>query len=237
MKTQATAGDGATVVAIAGGMGALGRALAQRFKQRGDQVVVLDQATDAAGLPQAGADLALLDVDLNDVASTRHAFDTIARRFGRLDALVSVAGGFHHETLAEGKVKAWDHMYALNLRTAVVACQAALPLMLARGAGHVVCIGSDAIGRAHAGLGAYAASKAGVAELVRTLAAETRDQGIAANAVLPGTLDTPGNRRAMPDADFSRWVSLDAAAALILFLASPLAAQINGACIPIVNRC
>ncbi|ETH87702.1 oxidoreductase, short chain dehydrogenase/reductase family protein [Bordetella pertussis STO1-CHOC-0018] len=184
-----------------------------------------------------GADLALLDVDLNDVASTRHAFDTIARRFGRLDALVSVAGGFHHETLAEGKVKAWDHMYALNLRTAVVACQAALPLMLARGAGHVVCIGSDAIGRAHAGLGAYAASKAGVAELVRTLAAETRDQGIAANAVLPGTLDTPGNRRAMPDADFSRWVSLDAAAALILFLASPLAAQINGACIPIVNRC
>ncbi|CPJ07329.1 short-chain dehydrogenase [Bordetella pertussis] len=237
MKTQATAGDGAAVVAIAGGMGALGRALAQRFKQRGDQVVVLDQATDAAGLPQAGGDLALLDVDLNDVASTRHAFDTIARRFGRLDALVSVAGGFHHETLAEGKVKAWDHMYALNLRTAVVACQAALPLMLARGAGHVVCIGSDAIGRAHAGLGAYAASKAGVAELVRTLAAETRDQGIAANAVLPGTLDTPGNRRAMPDADFSRWVSLDAAAALILFLASPLAAQINGACIPIVNRC
>ncbi|AUL15573.1 SDR family oxidoreductase [Bordetella bronchiseptica] len=237
MKTQATAGDGAAVVAIAGGMGALGRALAQRFKQRGDQVVVLDQATDAAGLPQAGADLALLDVDLNDVASTRHAFDTIARRFGRLDALVSVAGGFHHETLAEGKVEAWDRMYALNLRTAVVACQAALPLMLARGAGHVVCIGSDAIGRAHAGLGAYAASKAGVAELVRTLAAETRDQGIAANAVLPGTLDTPGNRRAMPDADFSRWVSLDAAAALILFLASPLAAQINGACIPIVNRC
>ncbi|VEF42303.1 SDR family oxidoreductase [Bordetella bronchiseptica] len=236
MKTQATAGDGAAVVAIAGGMGALGRALAQRFKQRGDQVVVLDQATDAAGLPQAGADLALLDVDLNDVASTRHAFDTIARRFGRLDALVSVAGGFHHETLAEGKVEAWDRMYALNLRTAVVACQAALPLMLARGAGHVVCIGSDAIGRAHAGLGAYAASKAGVAELVRTLAAETRDQGIAANAVLPGTLDTPGNRRAMPDADFSRWVSLDAAAALILFLASPLAAQINGACIPIVNR-
>ncbi|MFJ0391184.1 SDR family oxidoreductase [Bordetella bronchiseptica] len=237
MKTQATAGDGAAVVAIAGGMGALGRALAQRFKQRGDQVVVLDQATDAAGLPQAGADLALLDVDLNDVASTRHAFDTIARRFGRLDALVSVAGGFHHETLAEGKVEAWDRMYALNLRTAVVACQAALPLMLAGGAGHVVCIGSDAIGRAHAGLGAYAASKAGVAELVRTLAAETRDQGIAANAVLPGTLDTPGNRRAMPDADFSRWVSLDAAAALILFLASPLAAQINGACIPIVNRC
>ncbi|AMG88998.1 SDR family oxidoreductase [Bordetella parapertussis] len=237
MKTQATAGDGAAVVAIAGGMGALGRALAQRFKQRGDQVVVLDQATGAAGLPQAGADLALLDVDLNDVASTRHAFDTIARRFGRLDALVSVAGGFHHETLAEGKVEAWDRMYALNLRTAVVACQAALPLMLARGAGHVVCIGSDAIGRAHAGLGAYAASKAGVAELVRTLAAETRDQGIAANAVLPGTLDTPGNRRAMPDADFSRWVSLDAAAALILFLASPLAAQINGACIPIVNRC
>lgn len=138
MKTQATAGDGAAVVAIAGGMGALGRALAQRFKQRGDQVVVLDQATGAAGLPQAGADLALLDVDLNDVASTRHAFDTIARRFGRLDALVSVAGGFHHETLAEGKVEAWDRMYALNLRTAVVACQAALPLMLARGAGHVV---------------------------------------------------------------------------------------------------
>jgi NAD(P)-dependent dehydrogenase (short-subunit alcohol dehydrogenase family) len=237
MQEQTVSGVTPAVVVIAGGMGALGRALVASFKQRGDQVVVLDQAHGANGLPKVEADLALLKVDLNDTASTRQAFDTIMDRFGRLDVLVSVAGGFVYEEVAGGSVDAWDSMYSMNLRTAVVACQTVLPLLRARKAGRIVCIGADAVGKGRAGLGAYSSSKAGVMELVKTLATENRDHGITVNAVLPSTLDTPANRQAMPDADASRWVSMDAIASLILFLASPQASQISGACIPIVNRC
>lgn len=234
MQTEAMAGNPA-VVAITGGLGALGQALAVRFKQRGDHVIVLDQGHAANG-PLQEVDLAL-NVDLNDTNSVRDAFEGIAKQFGKLDALVCVAGGFVYEMLSEASIDAWDRMYSMNLRTAVVACQAALPLLREGGAGSIVCIGADAVGRAGAGMGPYVASKSGVIELVRTLATETREHGVTANAVLPSILDTPANRQAMPDADVARWVSLDAIGSLILFLTSPQARQINGASIPIVNRC
>lgn len=236
MQTKAVAEDASAVVVIAGGMGALGRALVARFKQRGDRVVVLDQTKGANGDSKGDADLMLLDVDLNDTGSTGQAFNTVVNTFGRLDAVISVAGGFVYEEVGSGSVDAWDSMYSMNLRTAVVTCQAALPLLRAHGAGQIVCIGADAVGKGRAGLGAYSASKAGVMELVRTLAIENRDHGITVNAVLPSTLDTPANREAMPDADPSRWVSMDAIGSLIMFLASSQATQISGACIPIVNR-
>jgi len=236
MQTKAVAEDASAVVVIAGGMGALGRALVARFKQRGDRVVVLDHTKGANDDSKGDADLMLLDVDLNDTGSTGQAFNTVVNTFGRLDAVISVAGGFVYEEVGSGSVDAWDSMYSMNLRTAVVTCQAALPLLRAHGAGQIVCIGADAVGKGRAGLGAYSASKAGVMELVRTLAIENRDHGITVNAVLPSTLDTPANREAMPDADPSRWVSLDAIGSLIMFLASSQATQISGACIPIVNR-
>lgn len=235
MQTKTIAGDASPVVVIAGGMGALGRALVASFRQRGDRVVVLDQAK-ATNDHSVDADLTLLEVNLTDTGSTRQAFDKIVETFGRLDAVVSVAGGFVYEEVGSGSVDAWDSMYSMNLRTAVVTCQAALPLLRRRGSGQIVCIGADAVGKGRAGLGAYSASKAGVMELVRTLATENRDHGITVNAVLPSTLDTPANRQAMPDADPSRWVSMDAMASLILFLVSSQAGQISGACIPIVNR-
>jgi len=236
MQTKAVAEDASAVVVIAGGMGALGRALVARFKQRGDRVVVLDHTKGANDDSKGDADLMLLDVDLNDTGSTGQAFNTVVNTFGRLDAVISVAGGFVYEEVGSGSVDAWDSMYSMNLRTAVVTCQAALPLLRAHGAGQIVCIGADAVGKGRAGLGAYSASKAGVMELVRTLAIENRDHGITVNAVLPSTLDTPANREAMPDADPSRWVSMDAIGSLIMFLASSQATQISGACIPIVNR-
>lgn len=236
MQTKTVSGATPLVVVIAGGMGALGRALVARFKQRGDRVVVLDQTEGSHDQSKVDADLTLPDVDLNDTGSTRQAFDTVMKTFGRLDAVVSVAGGFVYEEAGSGSTEAWDSMYSMNLRTAVVTCQAALPLLRAHGAGQIVCIGADAVGKGRAGLGAYSASKAGVMELVRTLATENRDHGITVNAVLPSTLDTPANRQAMPDADPSRWVSMDAIGSLILFLASSQATQISGACIPIVNR-
>jgi NAD(P)-dependent dehydrogenase (short-subunit alcohol dehydrogenase family) len=131
-------------------------------------------------------------------------------------------------------------MYALNLKTAVAACQGALPHLLQSGGGmraaRIVNVGAMGAAKAAAGMGAYAASKAGVAKLTEALADELKGRGITVNAILPSTLDTPRNRLDMPKADFSRWVTLTEAAEVIAFLVSDEASAVTGALIPVVGR-
>mgnify|MGYP001544585854 FL=1 len=128
-------------------------------------------------------------------------------------------------------------MFAANLKTAVVSIKAALPRLLESSAGRIINVGAGAAARpAGAGMGAYAASKAGVHKLTESLAAELKDRGITVNAVLPGTIDTPQNRAAMPNADFARWVRPEAIAAVIAFLASEQAAAVTGALVPVYGR-
>jgi len=157
-------------------------------------------------------------------------------RFGGIDVLVNVAGGFRWELVEGGQLETWDEMYAMNLRTAVVSSRAALPALLERGRGRIVNVGAGAALRATAGMGAYAASKSGVERLTEALAAELKDRGITVNAVLPGTIDTPRNRADMPDADFARWVAPEAIADVIVFLASDAARAVTGAAIPVFGR-
>jgi NAD(P)-dependent dehydrogenase (short-subunit alcohol dehydrogenase family) len=161
--------------------------------------------------------------------------DVTATRFGGIDVLVNVAGGFRWETLADGDVETWDQLYAMNLRTAVVCCKTVLPAMLARGGGRIVNIGAAAAARAGAGMGAYTASKAGVQRLTESLSEELKDRGITVNAILPGTIDTPRNRADMPDADFTRWVAPQTIAGVIVFLASEAAGAVTGASIPVLG--
>jgi len=127
-------------------------------------------------------------------------------------------------------------MYNINLKTVLNVCQAGLPHLLQRPGARIVNIGAGAAGKAAAGMGAYAASKAGVLRMTEALAEETRDRGLTVNAVLPGIIDTPANRRDMPDADFSRWVSPQALADVIAFLLSDAARAITGAGIPVLGR-
>jgi NAD(P)-dependent dehydrogenase (short-subunit alcohol dehydrogenase family) len=124
----------------------------------------------------------------------------------------------------------------MNLKTAVIACRAALPHLIARGSGRIVNVGAGAAGRAGAGMGAYAASKAGVERLTESLAEELKDRSINVNTVLPGTLDTPRNRQDMPQADFKRWVQPEALADVIAFLASEGARAVTGAAIRVFGR-
>jgi NAD(P)-dependent dehydrogenase (short-subunit alcohol dehydrogenase family) len=161
----------------------------------------------------------------------------VVKEAGRLDGLINVAGGFHWETLAGGTLDSWDSMYRINLRTAVVSCQAALPYLLQRGGGgRIVNVGAMGAVKASAGMGAYAASKAGVAKLTEALADELKDRGITVNAILPSILDTPKNRVDMPQADFTRWVAPVEAAEVIAFLVSDEARAVTGALIPVVGR-
>lgn len=220
-------------IAVTGAFGALGTAVVQALVAAGAKVAAIDFARE----PRVPAELAGASLhgglDLGDAEATQKALAGITGDFGGLDGLVNIAGGFAWEKLEGGTLDTWDAMYRMNLRTAVSACMAALP-HLASG-GRIVNIGANAAARAGLGMGAYTASKSGVARLTESLAEELKERGITVNALLPSIIDTPANRRDMPDADFSRWVRPEQLAATIVFLLSDEASAITGALIPVVG--
>jgi NAD(P)-dependent dehydrogenase (short-subunit alcohol dehydrogenase family) len=221
-------------IAVTGGFGALGRAVGAAVKAAGAQLALIDRAGVPAGL--AGDVLALPNVELGQARDARCAMDQIASAFGGLDGVVNTAGAFKWETVEMGSVETWDRLYAANVRTALLASQAALPHLLARGGGRIVNVGADAAALAGLGIGAYAAAKSGVARLTEAMAEELKDRGITVSAVLPSILDTPANRADMPQADASRWVRPAALAQVVVFLLSEAGAAITGALIPVRGR-
>lgn len=221
----------AGIVAVTGAAGALGGMAAQILAQAGWTVVGIDLSDVASD----GVALALGGVDLTDESAMALAADRIRSSYGHLDGLVNIAGGFSWETVADGSVATWDRLYAMNVRTALIASRALLPLLQAQG-GAIVNIGAAAATKAGMGMGAYAASKSGVARLTEALAEELKDERVRVNAILPSILDTPANRADMPDAQFDRWVSPAQLAGVVAFLLSPAAAPITGALIPVTGR-
>jgi NAD(P)-dependent dehydrogenase (short-subunit alcohol dehydrogenase family) len=221
---------GRTVV-VTGAFGALGRAVAQAAEARGAVVARVDVAPAADGVR-----LTYGGVDLTSLADASRVMSDIREKAGRLDALINIAGGFRWQTLQDGDVETWDKMFSLNLKTAVVACKAALTHLIASGDGRIVTVGAMGATKAGAGMGAYAASKAGVAKLTESLAEELKDHRVTVNAVLPSIIDTPANRKDMPNADFSKWVAPADLASVILFLASAEARAVTGALIPVAGR-
>jgi NAD(P)-dependent dehydrogenase (short-subunit alcohol dehydrogenase family) len=215
-------------IAVTGAAGTLGRTVAARLDRDGWAVVAIDLAP-APDLP-ACAVAAIGGVDLTEEAATAAAFAAP----GPLAGLVNVAGGFAWETVAEGSAETWDRLYALNVKTALNASKAALPLLSAGGS--IVNVGAAAAGKAETGMGAYAASKSGVARLTESLAAELKPRGIRVNAVMPSIIDTPANRADMPNADFAKWVRAEELANVIAFLLSDQASAITGAGIPVTGR-
>ncbi|WP_291520163.1 SDR family NAD(P)-dependent oxidoreductase [Acidovorax sp.] len=220
-------------IVVTGGVGTLGRAVGAVLAEQGARVVLLDRAP-AQDVP--GMVAVIGGVDLTDPEATRSALARARDQLNGLDGLVNVAGGFRWETLEAGSLESWDALYAMNLRSTVVACREALPHLLRAPAAGIVNVGALAAQKAGAGMGAYAASKAGVARLTEALAEELKDRGVRVNAVLPSILDTPANRADMPDADATRWVPPRSLAAVIAFLLSDDASAVTGACIPVAGR-
>lgn len=199
-----------------------------------------------AGWTVAGASRSIADTDfasdrflafpsaLESVAAAGALVASVRDRLHRIDAAVHLVGGFAGgPTVAETDEATLDKMLELNLKTAFRVSRAVLPIMREQGAGRVLFVGSRSAVSPIEGLGVYSASKAALVSLAGTIARENRDRNVTANAVLPGTMDTPANRAAMPDADPARWVRPADVAATLVLLASGAGAAINGAAIPL----
>jgi NAD(P)-dependent dehydrogenase (short-subunit alcohol dehydrogenase family) len=224
-------------VVITGAAGALGAAVARGFMAAGAKLALIDRAQDSKDLLKGVSPphFFMPGIDLTDPVQAQRAMDAAVSKLGGIDVLVNIAGGFRWETIAEGSLETWDFLYSINLKTAVCACKAALP-HLPQGSGRIINIGAAAAAKAGTGMGAYTASKAGVAKLTEALAEELKDKSINVNAVLPTIIDTPANRADMPNADFARWVDPAALADVILFLSSSAARAMTGASILVAGR-
>ena len=226
------------VAIVAGGTGALGQSVTRRFLSAGATVCLpyaVPAELEALQSRLGGAHGARLHVARTDVTDEA-AFGAFVRgvldAHGRIDVLVNLVGGFAGGDLASTPLAEWRRMLDLNLTSAVIGCRAVLPAMTAAGFGRIVSIASRAVVPPMGGFIAYTVAKAGVITLTQALAREVV-RGITVNAVLPSTMDTPGNRRAMPDADRAQWVSTDAVAEVIAYLASDGAEAVSGAAIPV----
>jgi NAD(P)-dependent dehydrogenase (short-subunit alcohol dehydrogenase family) len=184
-----------------------------------------------------GAAVETVPVDLLSAVDVARATAEIKARYGRVDILANVAGGFTmgpplHETADED----WDRMLDLNLRSVFYCCRAVVPTMLEQGEGVIINVSARAALSPKGHMGPYCASKAGVVALTESLSQEHKDAGIRVNCILPGTVDTPENRSAMPGQDHERWVPTAALADVMVFLASSAARCVTGAAIPVYGR-
>ena len=220
------------VVLITGAKGSLGSFVTQRFLATGATVVGISRSISQADFPEAN--FVALPVDFTKAGAAGKAVESVVSRFGRLDALVHLLGGFAGgQTLAETDDATWEQMCDLNLTSAFYVLRAVIPHLRKSGKGRIIAIGSLTAAEPHAGLGAYVTFKAALTMLVRTVASENKDAGLTANVVLPGTMDTPTNRKSMPGADFSKWVRPGDVADLVLWLADDRAAHITGTAISV----
>ena len=220
----------ALTIVITGAAGALGQATARHFMAAGHRVALIDQDESRLqavfGTP---AHAVLAAADVTSAASVATAVARAEQAFGRLDALVHIAGGFEMgEAVHEISRASWDRMMDLNAWSFVNIAQAVVPAMKRQGGGSIVAVSAHAALEGQALKGAYCAAKSALQRLVESLAHEAGADGIRANSVAPTILDTPANRAAMPDADRSAWVSLDAAAQAIAFLATPAGQAVTG---------
>jgi NAD(P)-dependent dehydrogenase (short-subunit alcohol dehydrogenase family) len=219
-------------VVVTGASGNLGSAVARAFAALDANVVLVARHVDAMDGVRPEQQLAVA-ADLTRRADAERVATQAMARFGRIDVLCNVAGGFHmgepvHETTDE----TWKLMFDLNVVTMLNMVRATVPRMLAQGGGRIVNVAANAGLRGAAAMGAYCAAKSAVIRLTESMAAELRERNVNVNCVLPTTLDTPENRAAMPKADPSRWVRLEDLAQTIVFLASPRARAIHGAALP-----
>lgn len=229
------------VIVITGAAGNLGRAVAQAFAQRNARIALLDlneQTTQAAvdDLPK-GTDARAYAVNLLEAEAVNQTLQSVIHDYGKVDVLANIAGGFTMGPLIQDTGnRDWEFMMNLNARSIFYTTRATIPCMLDNGGGRIINVSARAALEGKGRMGPYCASKAAVKTLTESLAAENKFDNINVNCILPGTIDTPQNRDAMPEANFSNWVPPAALADVVMFLASEAARCVTGAAIPVYGK-
>ncbi len=227
---------------IAGGTGGLGRAVTEAVVAEGARAVVsyVTPAARARLEERLGDRLAstlLVQADLTTEAGATALVQGALDRFGSVDLLVNIVGGWWGGVRVDEISPAdWDRVMSINLRTAFLTCRAALPAMREQRYGRIVNVASRVAEQPGAKMAHSNVSKGGVVMLSKSISLENRELDITCNVILPSVIDTPANRRDMPDADFTRWVTPEQIARVICFLLSDDAAPISGAVIPVYGR-
>ena len=220
------------IALIAGANGGLGKSVTQAFLDAGATVVGVSRNIRQADFNHPS--FVAIAAELSSGNAAKKLVDQVAAKFGRIDVLAHLIGGFAGgRTVAETDDPTFESMLDVNLRSAFYVLRSVIPQMRRAGSGRIIAIGSRAAEDPGPSVGAYSASKAALVALIRTVALENKDRGITANVILPGTIDTPANRKAMPDADTRTWVQPTSIASLIVWLAGEAAKDVNGAVIPV----
>ena len=220
------------VVLITGANGGLGTSVTQAFLDAGAAVAGTSRKIQQSEF--AGTKFIAISADISNYEGAKQVVDEVLSRFKRLDVLAHTVGGFTGgSSIPDTDDATFSRMLEMNLYSTFHTLRAAIPALRQSGSGRIIAIGSRAALEPGAGVGAYSASKAAMVSLIRTAGLENQDAGVTANVILPGTIDTPANRKAMPKADFSQWVQPSTIASLAVWLASEAAKDVNGAVIPV----
>lgn len=229
------------VAVVTGGTGALGRAVALDLLSSGANIAVPYLVEEEwkslrAVAGEAAGRVAGSPVDLRSSDDVDRFVAGVVERRGRLDFLICVAGGFAAGKSFESDDRAWEHMLDLNLKSVVRMLRPVVPVMIRQNFGRIVTISSGAILKGGgAGIAAYAVSKGAVTHLTEILASELEKYDIRAHCVMPGTMDTEANRKAMPKADFSKWVKTEDVARVIHFLLSDQSRAVRSVAVPVLG--
>lgn len=223
------------VVLVTGANGGLGTYVTQAFLDAGATVVGASRKIQQSDFNNTNFTALPAEISTREGAQT--LVDQVLARFGKLEVLAHTVGGFAGgQSIADTDDATFQRMFDLNLNCVFHILRAAVPPLRETGTGRIVAIGSRAALDPGAGVGAYSASKAAMVSLIRTVALENKDTGLTANAILPGTLDTPANRKAIPNADVSKWVQPASIAQLVILLASESGKDVNGSVIPVYGK-
>jgi NAD(P)-dependent dehydrogenase (short-subunit alcohol dehydrogenase family) len=223
------------VVLVTGANGGLGAYVTQAFLDAGATVVGSSRKIQQSDFKSPN--FTAMPAEISAAESAKNLVAQVVARFGRIDVLAHTVGAFAGgQSIAETDDATFKKMLDLNFKSAFYLLRAAVPEIRKVGNGRIIAIGSRAAVDPGPGVGAYSASKAALVSLIRTVAAENKDAGVTANVILPGTIDTPTNRKAIPNADISKWVQPANIASLIVWLASDAGADVNGSVIPVYGK-
>ena len=226
---------------ITGGTGGLGVRVLEEFLSEGARVLSTYMEErhlkySAQIKDKYGAALSFAKADVTKPKQAERLIQRAAKKFGRIDILVNIVGGFSMAGITDTDDEMWERVMAMNLKTVFLMTRAVLPHMMERDYGRIVNIGARPALHGAANMSAYGASKAGVINLTQSVAVEMSGYNINVNAVIPGTMDTLRNRKEMPKADYSKWVKPEGIAKVISFLCSSEAESVSGAVVPVLGK-